>query len=58
MIPAGKQLYLIRDLTQNRLWRGVFRDVEELVMAIGDYIDCHNQNPKPFTWTAKANDIL
>jgi transposase len=47
-----------RDLTQNRLRRGVFRDVEELIMAIGDYIDCHNQNPKPFIWTAKASDIL
>lgn len=47
-----------RDLTQNRLKRGVFRDVEELVMAIGDYIDKHNLNPKPFIWTAKATDIL
>ena len=34
-----------RDLTQNRLRRGVFRDVEELIMAIGDYIDKHNDNP-------------
>jgi hypothetical protein len=32
--------------------------VEELIMAIGDYIDRHNQKPKPFIWTAKANDIL
>ena len=47
-----------RDLTQNRLRRGVFRDVEELITAIGDYIDHHNQNPKPFIWTAKATDIL
>ena len=47
-----------RDLTQNRLRRGVFRDVEELIMAIGDYIDRHNLKPKPFIWTAKANDIL
>lgn len=37
-----------RDLTQNRPRRGVFRDVEELITAIGDYIDRHNQNPKPF----------
>jgi hypothetical protein len=22
------------------------------------YIDGHNKNPKPFIWTAKANDIL
>jgi hypothetical protein len=43
---------------QNRLRRGVFRDVEELITAIGEYIDRHNQNPKPFIWTAKASDIL
>jgi transposase len=47
-----------RDLTQNRLRRGVFRDLEELIMAIGDYIDRHNDNPKPFIWTARASDIL
>lgn len=47
-----------RDLTQNRLRRGIFCDVEELIMAIGDYIDKHNKNPKPFIWTAKAADIL
>ncbi len=47
-----------RDLTQNRLRRGVFHDIEELIMAIEDYIDKHNKNPKPFVWTAKASDIL
>ena len=47
-----------RDLTQNRLRRGVFRDVEELITAIADYIDHHNEKPKPFIWTAKAADIL
>ena len=47
-----------RDLTQHRLRRGTFHDVEELIMAIGDYIDRHNQNPKPFIWTAKVTDIL
>jgi hypothetical protein len=25
---------------------------------MGDYIDKHNDNPKPFVWTAKASDIL
>jgi transposase len=34
-----------RDLTQNRLRRGVFRDLEELIMAIGGYIDRHSENP-------------
>ena len=47
-----------RDLTQNRLRRGVFRDVEELVTAINSYVETHNECPKPFIWTAKASDIL
>ena len=47
-----------RDLTQNRLRRCVFQDLEQLIMAIGEYIDGHNQNLKPFIWTAKATDIL
>ena len=47
-----------RDLTQTRLRRGVFRDVPELVEAIEGYIAGHNENPKPFIWTAKAADIL
>ena len=47
-----------RDLTENRIRRGIFHDVEELIMAIGDYIDKHNEKPKPFIWTAKASDIL
>ena len=47
-----------RDLNANRLRRGVFRDVPEMVDAIEGYIDKHNENPKPFIWTAKASDIL
>ncbi len=47
-----------RDLTTNRRRRGALRSVEELINAIGDHIDQHNVQPKPFTWTAKASDIL
>src|SRR3989475_633016 len=47
-----------RDLTQNRLRRGTFRDVEELIMAVEGYIHNHNQNPQPFILTAKAAGIL
>jgi transposase len=47
-----------RDLTHNQLRRGVFRDLEDLIMAIEGYIDRHNENPKPFIWTARAGDIL
>jgi transposase len=47
-----------RDLTEKRLRRGVFRNVEELLESIGEFIDNHNRKPKPFIWTAKASDIL
>jgi transposase len=47
-----------RDLTQNHIRRGIFTDLEQLIMTIGDYIDGHNKNPKSFIWTAKASDIL
>ena len=47
-----------RSISTDRLARGVFRSVPELIAAIEEYITVHNQNPKPFIWTAKANDIL
>ncbi len=47
-----------RDLPENRLLRGAFQDLEQLIMAVGEYIAGHNQSPKPFIWTAKAKDIL
>jgi hypothetical protein len=47
-----------RDLTAHRLRRGVFRDVLELITAIDDCVDRHNEKPKPFIWTATATDIL
>lgn len=47
-----------RSISTARLDRGVFRSVPELITAIEEYITVHNQNPKPFVWTAKANDIL
>ena len=47
-----------RDLTENRLRRGVFTSVAELVSAIDAYVGHHNNEPKPFIWTAKASDIL
>jgi transposase len=47
-----------RRISTDRLERDIFRSVSELVAAIGEYVAMHNQNPKPFVWTAKANDIL
>ena len=47
-----------RDLTVNRLRRGVFRSLPELIQALEKYLVQHNKEPKPFIWTAKAQDIL
>ena len=47
-----------RDITVERLRRGVFTSVPELVAAIDEYIAHHNTNPKPFIWTKSARDIL
>jgi transposase len=47
-----------RDITTERLRRGVFTSVPELVSAIEEYIAHHNINPKPFIWTKSARDIL
>jgi len=47
-----------RDISENRLRRGVFTSVPDLVNAIDEYIPHHNTNPKPFIWTKSARDIL
>ena len=47
-----------REITDKRIRRGVFRSVKELQKAILDYIEQHNENPKPFVWTAPAERIL
>ena len=47
-----------RDITTERLRRGVFTSVPELITAIDQYIAHHNTDPKPFIWTKSARDIL
>ena len=47
-----------RDITTERLRRGVFTSVPELIGAINEYIAHHNTQPKPFIWTKSARDIL
>ena len=47
-----------RDITTERLRRGVFVSVPALVTAIDEYITHHNVRPKPFLWTKSARDIL
>lgn len=46
------------EITNKRIRRGVFKSLDELTQAIKAYIDEHNENPKRFTWTAKAEALL
>lgn len=47
-----------RELTEKALRRGVFHSVPDLIAAIEAYLDANNKDPKPFVWTATADDIL
>jgi transposase len=46
------------EITNKRIRRGIFRSVKELETAIREYIDVHNEDPKPFVWTKTADEIL
>jgi transposase len=45
-------------ITQKRIRRSVFRSVKQLEQSIMDYVATHNENPRPFVWTADADRIL
>jgi len=47
-----------RDLTTDRLRRGSFGSVTDLIAAIRAYLDNHNQNPQVFAWSAPVDRIL
>src|ERR671910_1977659 len=49
---------LFATLAKRRLKRGVFRSVVDLQAAINRYLDAHNRDPQPFTWTKRAAQIL
>lgn len=58
----GSWIHLVErwfaELTNQRIRRGVFRSVQELESAIREYIEIHNEAPKPFVWTRTADPIL
>jgi transposase len=46
------------ELTQRKLRRGAHRSVRELNTDIREWIEHCNENPKPYTWTKTADQIL
>jgi transposase len=47
-----------KHLTDRRLRRGVFTSVPALIEAITTWVEHSNADPTPFTWHAKAEDII
>lgn len=47
-----------RDLTDKNLRRGIFPSVPDLIASIESYLNAHNADPTPYTWTATAESIL
>ena len=47
-----------REITEKRIRRGSFRSVPELIEAIYEYLNNHNQNPRAFVWSAPVERIL
>jgi transposase len=45
-------------ITAKQIRRGSFRSTRELEQVIKDYLETHNQDPKPFIWTKTADEIL
>jgi transposase len=45
-------------LSQRQIKRASHRSVRELELAIEQFIAAHNEDPKPFTWTKSADQIL
>lgn len=46
------------EITSKRIRRGSFKNIKELIMAIKQYIESHNQNPKVYVWTASVESIM
>lgn len=45
-------------ITTKRIRRGAFKSVRHLEQDIEEYLEAHNENPKPFVWAATAEEIF
>ena len=59
---SGSWLNLIErwfaELTNKRIRRDSFLSVDDLTLAISEFLSAWNDNPKPFVWTATVESIL
>ena len=59
---SGSWLNLVErwfaELTNKAVRRGSFASVEDLELAIEQFLAAWNSNPKPFVWTASVESII
>ena len=46
------------EITNKRIRRGSFKSVPDLITAIMQYIETHNQNPHVFVWSSSVDKIM
>jgi len=49
---------VVSDLTDKAIRHGVFHSIDDLITDIENYLRVNNEDPKPFVWTATAEQIL
>jgi hypothetical protein len=49
---------LFAEITRQKIRRGAFKSVDDVIATIEAWIENRNAKPKPFRWTAKADTIL
>lgn len=49
---------LFAKLTDERIRRGSFTSVDEVIDAINGWLEMHHEDPSPFVWTKTADQIL
>ena len=45
-------------ITEKQIRRGVFSSVSDLEKKIMQFIEVHNENPKPFVWTKPVDEMM
>ena len=46
------------NLTKKQIRRNSFRNVNDVIKAVNEFVETYQENPRPFVWTANADEII
>jgi len=55
---AGQHVWAATDRAQRYQRRAELHSVPDLIASLQEYLDSHNDAPRPYVWTATAESIL